>query len=58
MKTLVIRQKRKERGWTLEFVAEKVGATNQAISLIEKGQNDPSYKVLCKLEDLFQKKPS
>lgn len=53
MKTLNVRQERLKHGWTLEFVAKSIGITNQSISLIETGQNKPSYDVLCKLEDLF-----
>lgn len=55
MKTLNIRQERIDRGWSLDFVAKQVGVTNQAINLIETAQRDPSYKTLCKLEDLFGK---
>lgn len=55
MKALNIRQERITRGWSLDFVAKQVGVTNQAINLIETAQRDPSYKILCKLEDLFGK---
>lgn len=55
MKVLNIRQERINKGWSLDFVAKQIGVTNQAINLIETAQRDPSYKVLCKLEDLFKK---
>lgn len=51
---LQIRQERESREWTLEYVAEKVGVSKQAIQLIETGERNPSYTVLVKLEDLFQ----
>lgn len=50
----VIRQERIARGWSIEYVAEKVGLTSEAIRLIENGERNPSYSVLVKLEDLFQ----
>jgi len=52
---LKIRQERQQHGWTQEYVAKQVGITNQAVNLIETGQRKPSYDVLVKLEDLFQK---
>ncbi|MCL2337696.1 MAG: helix-turn-helix transcriptional regulator [Firmicutes bacterium] len=53
MKALCIRQERIKRGWPQEYVGQQVGITNQAVNLLETAQRDPSYKVLCKLEDLF-----
>lgn len=53
MKTFFIRQAREEKGWTLEYVAQIVGTTNQAVSLIETGKRKPSYEVMVKLENLF-----
>ena len=55
MKRLNIRHERINRGWSLEFVAQQLGITNQAVNLIETAQRDPSYKVLCKIEKLFGK---
>ncbi len=51
----MLRQERITRGWSMEYVAEKVGLTSEAIRLIENGDRNPSYPVLVKLEDLFQK---
>ena len=48
-----MRQKRINNGWTLEYVAEKVGTTKQTIQRIETNQRKPSYEVLDKLENLF-----
>ena len=50
----MIRQERIKRGWSIDFVAEKAGLSDEAIRLIEIGERNPSYPVLVKLEDLFQ----
>ena len=50
---LQIQRERLNRQWTLNYVAQKVGITNQAVSLVETGQRKPSYDVLVKLLDLF-----
>lgn len=52
---LKIRQERQNRNWTQTYVAHKVGVTKTAIHDIETGKQKPSYNVLVKLEDLFQK---
>lgn len=49
-----IRLERIRRGWSLAYVAEQVGITNEAMRLIEKGKRNPSYPVLVRLEDFFQ----
>lgn len=51
--TRMMRQERLQRGWSLEYVAEKVGLTAEAIRLIETGHRNPSYSILSELEDLF-----
>ena len=53
MKNLRIRQERIRRDWTQEYVGQQVGITKTAVHDIEKGNRDPSYKVLCNLEKLF-----
>ena len=53
MNTIKLRQERINRGWTLEFVAVKVGATKQSVCDWEKCRHIPSYKILVKLENLF-----
>ena len=50
---LMLRQERISRGWTQQYVAEKVGITKSAILLLETGKTKPSYEVLVKLLDLF-----
>ena len=54
MITLVLRQERIKRGWTLEYAAEQIGITKSAFGNIETAKRKPSYDVLCKLEDIFQ----
>ena len=51
----MLRQERITRGWSIEYVAQKVGLTAEAIRLMENGERNPSYPILVKLEDLFQK---
>lgn len=50
---LVLRRERLLRGWTQDFVAERVGVANTTIQMLETGQRKPSYDVLVKLLDLF-----
>lgn len=50
----MMRQERIKRGWSCEYVAENTGISTEAIRLIEKGERNPSYPILVKLEDLFQ----
>ena len=52
MKT-ILRQERISRNWTLDYVAEKVGVSKQAVHDIEVCRRKPSYNVLVALEDLF-----
>lgn len=49
-----MRYERIKNGWSLEYVADYLGITNQAVSKIEllKTQN-PSYDILVKLENMF-----
>ncbi len=52
MKTM-LRQERVTRDWSQEYVANQVGITPEAVSMLENGQRYPSFKVLVKLLDLF-----
>ena len=49
----MMRDERIARGWSCEYVAEKIGLTAEAIRLIETGERNPSYLVLIELEELF-----
>ena len=51
---LNIRQLRINNGWTQEYVGKKIGLTRTAVHDIETGKQNPSYKILIKLEDLFK----
>ena len=55
MKQLRIRQLRVEKGWTQKQVGDEVRVSKVAIHDIETGKQKPSYDVLVKLENLFQK---
>lgn len=50
---LVMRQERIRRGWTQDYVAEKIGTTKATVQMLETGKRKPSYDVLVKLLDLF-----
>lgn len=49
----MLRQERVTRDWSQEYVANQVGITPEAVSMLENGQRYPSFKVLVKLLDLF-----
>lgn len=53
MKITRLRKERINKGWTQEFVAEEIGVSKTSIHDIEKGKQLPSYKILVKLENLF-----
>lgn len=55
MKHLNIKRERINREWTQGYVGKQLGMTKTAISDIETGKRKPSYDVLVKLEDLFNK---
>ena len=50
---LVMRQERIRRGWTQDYVAEKIGTSKATVQMLETGKRKPSYDVLVKLLDLF-----
>lgn len=54
MKQLLLRELRKEKNWSLDYVAQKIGVSNQAISRIELGKSKPSFEVLLKILELFE----
>jgi putative transcriptional regulator len=53
MMSLNIRQERIKRNWTQEYVAQQIDISPEAVQMIETGKREPSYKVLVKLENLF-----
>lgn len=48
-----IRQKRRERGWSQEYLAEKCDLSTQYISQIETKKKTASLKALFKIADAF-----
>lgn len=44
---------RRNKQWTQRRVGELVGLTKQAVSDIERGRRNPSYKVAQRLETTF-----
>lgn len=56
MKTIgqIIKEKRKERGWTLRVLADKLGVGFSLISAWERGKNIPTLFTACDLADIFE----
>jgi transcriptional regulator with XRE-family HTH domain len=50
---LVLRQERRKRGWSQDYVAGKIGISRVAVQQFEAGETKPSFAVLVKLLDLF-----
>jgi len=48
-----IRKLRKERNMTTRALADILGITNQAVSLLELSKRSPSFEVLCAMADYF-----
>ena len=55
MKHLRMRLLRQDKGWTLQNVGDAIGLNKTAVHDIETGRRKPSYDVLVRLENLFQK---
>lgn len=55
MKTIgqIIREKRKERGWTLELLAGKIGRNFSTLAAWERDEQTPSIFMLWDLADIF-----
>lgn len=53
MGTTKLRQERIKKGWTLDYVASVLDVKKQSVCDWEHGRHKPSYKVLDKLENLF-----
>lgn len=50
---IVLREKRIEKGWKLDYVAQKIGVSKVTIHDLETGKSQGSIKVWDALEDLF-----
>ena len=48
-----VRKFRKERKISIQSLADILGVTNQAISLIELNKRSPSFEMLCAIADYF-----
>lgn len=51
---LILKNIRKQRGWTQSQVASKLNISKRFYQSIEAGDRKPSYKKINKLEDLFE----
>ena len=56
MKTIgeIIREKRKERGWTLEELAEKISMDFSSVGAYELNKRTPPLFIMCDLADIFE----
>ena len=50
---LTIKQERLARGWSQQFVANRIHISKQMVHDLENGRRKPSYDVLVKLLNLF-----
>ncbi len=50
----IMRQLRKERGWTQEQVADKLGRSKVSVSQYENGIRKPSFEIIEALADVYQ----
>lgn len=55
MKTTHMRTMRQTNGWTLQWVGDQIGLTRDSINKIETGRRHPSYEIVIKLQNLFDK---
>lgn len=51
---LEIERERRQRSMSRRELGRMLGITEEAVRLLESGKRKPSYKVLVKLEDLFE----
>ena len=51
-----LRELRAERGWSQQFLAEKLEVSRQSVNAIETGKFDPSLPLAFKLSRLFGRK--
>lgn len=56
MKTVgkIIKEKRRERGWTQDQLAKKVGVSKSIIGYYERDMTTPTIFVMCDIADLFE----
>lgn len=52
-----VRRLRKERGWSIVWLAQNSGLHRNYISEIERGERNPTIKVICDLAVLFGTRP-
>lgn len=50
----ILKSIRLEKGWTQQYVADKLGITKGSYSNIENGVRDPSLKTAIKISKLLQ----
>ena len=50
----LLRLLRKQKGMTMEETAKTVGISRQALSNYERGEREPSLKILITLSNLYQ----
>jgi transcriptional regulator with XRE-family HTH domain len=55
---LILREKRKDQGFSQEALALEAGVDRNFVSLLERGLNQPSLSTVFKLADALNLKPS
>jgi transcriptional regulator with XRE-family HTH domain len=55
---LILREKRKDQGFSQEALALEAGIDRNFVSLLERGLNQPSLSTIFKLADALKLKPS
>ena len=48
-----MRKERNKRRWSLDYVAQEIGTTIQAVQMLEVGKRKPSFEILIRLENLY-----
>src|SRR5699024_12252854 len=48
-----LKKEREKRGWSQDYLAEKIYVSRQSVSKWETGKNYPSIEVIIDLSDLF-----
>ena len=51
-----LRELRAERGWSQQYLAEKLEVSRQSVNAIETGKYDPSLPLAFRIARLFEKR--
>lgn len=51
-----IKEKRRELGWSQKTLAKRAGVSKSLVGKLERGDNIPNYKNVCKIYNAFEEK--